>query len=487
MVWTTTPCDDPAGGMLTAIGASNQAQNFVDAGSCTDVGSCTSCRALDDTDPAVRCCADVAGPSCPAPAPPPFLGCTSFSSCGDLADAFGGAWGNPASGGSDQVCGESDHGFDEGTTLCFGGQTSGDTATDGWFNSQTICFAMGARLCTAAELLADETRGSGCGHDGEMTWTSEECDDGSHVVAVGASNQAQARANDGSCTDAANCVACAADETDHAVRCCADVDPAIGESCDSFAGTPDGCSALTCDELTGLYGGFPTNLGSDQVCGESDNGLAMTLSSGATDGNLCSGGEVNGADAAHDGYAHAVAICGAIGARLCTSEELLADETRGTGCGHDREMVWSSTPCDDGMLTAAGASNQAQNLVDAGVCTDVGSCTSCRALDDTTPAVRCCGDVECPDPSTNYPIDWIITSYEAMQVSVGDTITFTYSSSHNVYLHPSGSCDQNNAELVGDTDAGSVTYTFDAAGTYTFACNVGSHCNQGQIITVTAV
>eukprot|EP01052_Picozoa_sp_SAG31_P047104 SAG31_NODE_9284_length_1304_cov_1.387552_2_plen_225_part_01 len=155
---------------------------------------------------------DTDGPA-PTPPPPPLVmpTCTSFSSCDDLADAFGGTWGNPASGGSDQVCGESDHGFDTGSTLCFGGNIDGglDTATDGWFHAQTICFGMGARLCTSEELLADETRGSGCQHDLEMTWTSVECTDG-HIIAVGASNQAQGRVDDGSCTDVANCIACAA-------------------------------------------------------------------------------------------------------------------------------------------------------------------------------------------------------------------------------------------------------------------------------------
>ena len=57
--------------------------------------------------------------------------CTSISSCDDLGAALGGAWSNPAGRGSDQVCGESDHGFDGGNNLCFGGIVDGgaDTAT----------------------------------------------------------------------------------------------------------------------------------------------------------------------------------------------------------------------------------------------------------------------------------------------------------------------------------------------------------------------
>ncbi len=38
-------------------------------------------------------------------------------------------------------------------------------------------------------------------------------------------------------------------------------------------------------------------------------------------------------------------MCADLGGRLCTSEELLADCTRvsGCGCGGDQVMVWSST------------------------------------------------------------------------------------------------------------------------------------------------
>ena len=157
------------------------------------------------------------------PPPPPGPPCTSRFSCADIAATFGGAWNNPGGRGSDQVCGESDHGFDEGgSNLCFGGTvgSGNDASHDGYAHAVVICQAIGARLCTAAELLADETRGSGCGHDGEMTWSSTPCD-GGMTTAVGGQNNANARASDGSCESADNCVGCvAADSTDPAVRCC---------------------------------------------------------------------------------------------------------------------------------------------------------------------------------------------------------------------------------------------------------------------------
>ena len=51
---------------------------------------------------------------------------------------------------------------------------------------------------------------------------------------------------------------------------------------------------------------------------------------------------------------HSAAICTAIGSRLCTAAELQAEETRGSGCGHDAEWVWSSDMCPQGHLVAVG-------------------------------------------------------------------------------------------------------------------------------------
>lgn len=42
------------------------------------------------------------------------------------------------------------------------------------------------------------------------------------------------------------------------------------------------------------------------------------------------------------------------GARLCTISELLNSETKETGCNYDLERVWSSTPCNNGMMQAFG-------------------------------------------------------------------------------------------------------------------------------------
>jgi len=86
--------------------------------------------------------------------------CTSALTCDELGALYGGAWRTTTANflrGSDQVCGESDNGFNEGANLCFGGQVAGgaDTATyegDGWGHANYICTAIGARLCTVGGL-----------------------------------------------------------------------------------------------------------------------------------------------------------------------------------------------------------------------------------------------------------------------------------------------------------------------------------------------
>jgi len=80
-------------------------------------------------------------------------------------------------------------------------------------------------------------------------------------------------------------------------------------------------------------------------------------------------------------------------------------------------------------------------------------------------------------------LQWIITDYPTQKVNVGDAVRFTYAPFHNVYLHPRGSCDEAGSTLVGAEDDSPVTFVFDQAGTYTFACQIPGHCAQGQIVT----
>eukprot|EP00588_Corethron_pennatum_P006879 CAMPEP_0194287554 /NCGR_PEP_ID=MMETSP0169-20130528/34990_1 /TAXON_ID=218684 /ORGANISM="Corethron pennatum, Strain L29A3" /LENGTH=207 /DNA_ID=CAMNT_0039034291 /DNA_START=108 /DNA_END=728 /DNA_ORIENTATION=- len=89
-------------------------------------------------------------------------------------------------------------------------------------------------------------------------------------------------------------------------------------------------------------------------------------------------------------------------------------------------------------------------------------------------------------------VDWVVPDSDALtplSASVGDSLTFTWSGrTHNVLIHPRGTCEETDAkEVAGAGASGDVTYEFtdEDVGTVTFACDVGSHCEQGQILVVT--
>jgi len=86
----------------------------------------------------------------------------------------------------------------------------------------------------------------------------------------------------------------------------------------------------------------------------------------------------------------------------------------------------------------------------------------------------------------NIEIDWRIRSYDDITTAkIGDTITFNWSFRHNVYLHPSGSCDDAGATEVGSNTG--VAYTFTEAGELSFVCQISGHCAAGQILKVIVV
>lgn len=117
-------------------------------------------------------------------------------------------------------------------------------------------------------------------------------------------------------------------------------------------------SVSSCDDLGWTNA---EKYGSSMICGESDYGLG----SGVCSGNL--------------NWGDAVEYCENSGARLCTASELENDEAAGTGCSHDKHMVWSSTSCGTGSyITTSGST-----LVDESDCFDA----------STRVPVRCCADV----------------------------------------------------------------------------------------------
>ena len=113
-------------------------------------------------------------------------------------------------------------------------------------------------------------------------------------------------------------------------------------------------SSLTCDELGWTNA---ASWGSSEVCGNSQ-----------LDGS-CSGAIT---------WREAVSLCEDGGARLCSVAELQANEARSTGCGIDRDLLWTSDACDGGYNLAYGASFG-------------GSDTPCVSGAEAN-KVRCCAD-----------------------------------------------------------------------------------------------
>eukprot|EP01046_Picozoa_sp_COSAG06_P020491 COSAG06_NODE_1498_length_9264_cov_2.916094_5_plen_1484_part_00 len=162
---------------------------------------------------------------------------------------FHGAGGGSGSGDGDvKVCGESQWGLGpDHSKQCYGGlnsnahdvATQGQQESHGWEHANEVCTEAGARLCTVTELMNEVTRGTGCQHDAEMTWSSEthaSCD--GHITVQGGQHRGDEACPDechvgwisGGNGNGQNCATCkctprcAPDSVAHAVRCCADVD-----------------------------------------------------------------------------------------------------------------------------------------------------------------------------------------------------------------------------------------------------------------------
>ena len=83
---------------------------------------------------------------------------------------------------------------------------------------------------------------------------------------------------------------------------------------------------------------------------------------------------------------------------------------------------------------------------------------------------------------------WTVQAYDDMTATVGDTVTFDFTSGHTVHVHPSGDCENTDAVELGTEGPVMYTFTEDDVGDIFFACEVDSHCDNGQIVkfTVTA-
>lgn len=212
-------------------------------------------------------------------------------------------------------------------------------------DAEATCAAIGARLCTLSESHAQESAGSGCGHDSQWVWTTGACGrcgvDGAYAF--------MAQPESG-IPGEKRCFF--KSETAAFVRCCAD------SSTETAVVT--GTSCKTCGEL----GWDPLVRGPLDVCAASE---VATPDGGCIDPPVP--------------ITVAEEFCANLGARLCSLDELHVGVTSTTGCGKDAERVWSRSACGNGQFyTAAGTPDQAGIHPDA--------CTP----GTSTAHTRCCAD-----------------------------------------------------------------------------------------------
>ena len=363
-----------------------------------------TCASMTDGEGAVRCCAD-ATRMCfdegsgavdaafygQTGAPEPGGGCVSeesLSTCRELGWYTTEAARNVLARGledgaglddttantadSENVCAESE------LTFRSPGQVPGSAARSArgcmpavdFKTALHTCVENNARLCTLPELLRDETRGSGCGHDSQRIWTStiDECAAGE--MKTGPGKSAMLNEIPVACTPIG--------ESKHVyIRCCADAHRLCGGSTPCHPSS----SLLTCDDLgweevtsSAMAGSTCDRMGcqnfagsSSAVCGESE---AMT-------------GECH----ASTTFYEASNICLAVGARLCSADEIRQDETTFTGCGFDSHFVWTSSQQTTGLTCGLGSavqvigSSEMRNQPDR-----------CQSMLAGNAAVRCCAD-----------------------------------------------------------------------------------------------
>jgi len=387
VIWSSSVCVDDDGlyGYEMAYGSSSSGVLS---------NSCSSSTTVSGV--YVRCCADAYGCTPfpvaePTPQPSITPVPTSLSSCSDqTCDELG--WSGTLYGSS-EICGESDL------------QLGGCSGYNNWNDAKDICQQNGARLCTSDELLNDEARETGCNLDTELVWSGTSCASGYYAVSgstlasdiVCTSISESSTVSTRCCADAGSCTSSPTSrpshlpstyptpipsKTHHPTISLQPTSPSPMPSSSTLEPTQPSpapttildCSVETCDDLGWTNG---ASYGSTSVCGETD---ALVL-----------GGECSGLltwDDARDYCQHG-------GARLCTANELLDDEVRGTGCNYDSELIWSGTACgssrpykDETFTAVYGA-------------TYTGGSSECyeRSLDSVAYA-RCCADV---DGCTSHP------------------------------------------------------------------------------------
>jgi len=221
--------------------------------------------------------------------------------------------------------------------------------------ASSICELAGARLCSAAELAAGCTEGTGCGHDRDLVWSSDEEPSSASPSAPPSASSSPPPPSPsppplsplGVCVDDPNCPHL--NDGD-----CDDGGPGSDYDICDFGGDCSDCGTRAPVEMRWVECGRTGRCSNNEPSRWADSSETHEVrccSDSPIDGwtkrgDSCPWAESDrGMDGCHSDktFAEAEAVCEAAGARLCTKEELEGNCTRGTGCSHDRRLIWSST------------------------------------------------------------------------------------------------------------------------------------------------
>ncbi|MEZ4264879.1 MAG: hypothetical protein R3F39_00770 [Myxococcota bacterium] len=382
---TARACDLATGDCAAA----STAVSCDDANACT-ADSCdavTGCKHADTCDDGNGCTVDSCDPVNGCIQTPSALGascdddnpCTTASSCvapkRSASSCAQLSWPNAPDFGSPTVCGESDKAPLAG---CSGPVTYAQAAA--------FCEGAGARLCTATELAANETRGTGCIYDKYAVWSSTACD-GGHWSAPGGDQFLG--------TDDAPGIphVCTADSAVRVARCCADVDPtSTTPICEP---APDShCANGTCATGVCYLDGGCQDAAVDASCGTRRADSVGCAVSAACEGCVC----------AKDG------LC-------CTGawDSDCAECAAGTGTGRDGSC--EDTVCADVCGAGVTACDSGDPCEATGVCLG-GACTAGYACDDGDPCtVDTCTESGCAHAGTLADCDGDECTIEACTVA----------------------------------------------------------------------
>jgi len=185
--------------------------------------------------------------------------------------------------------------------------------------------------------------------------------------------------------------------------------------CHLGIGNGECVSATSCEDLQAAFpGAFGFGRGADNVCAESDNGMGA-----------------NGEEQCHTTpFVEARSVCFELGARLCRIDELIAGESRGTGCGFDGQQLWSSSPCSatgkqDAWTSTVGDCRYPQGGQSGGTHCD-GSCNLLDTLTEREDVQACkdaCDEIEaCHAFDMDFPFSgtcWLFTNAAGLHTGDG--------------------------------------------------------------------